>query len=204
MNPDRPVLDVCALAASAPATELKVSSSAARPRAQKTARCGINILQSLRTVPRLASTSGRPPQDLWLSVVQRRAQLLPLPFPVPCRTIGPLRPLWGFYEYLPAMYSACSSIHLVKAVEAAALAHLANTSSIDRLAVLARRAYGKALLDLGVALRSKTRATADETLATLNLLANYEVLSFSYPFLFCLFPFVLCWNFSFVTSSSSV
>lgn len=107
-----------------------------------------------------------------------------------------LRSTWRFYEYLPAMYSACSSIHLVKAVEAAALAHLANTSSIDRLAVLARRAYGKALLDLGVALRSKTRATADETLATLNLLANYEVLSFSYPFLFCLFPFVLCWNFS--------
>lgn len=88
-----------------------------------------------------------------------------------------LRSTWGFYEYLPAMYSACSSVHLVRAVEAAALAHLANTSSIDRLAVLARRAYGKALLDLGVALRSKTRATADETLATLNLLANYEVLT---------------------------
>ncbi len=87
----------------------------------------------------------------------------------------PLRSTWGFYEYLPAMYSASSSVHLVKAVEAAALAHLANTSSIDRLTVLARRAYGKALLDLGVAIRSKTRATADETLATLNLLANYEV-----------------------------
>lgn len=98
-----------------------------------------------------------------------------------------LRSTWGFYEYLPAMYGACSSVHLVKAVEAAALAHLANTSSIDRLAVLARSAYGKALLDLGAALRSKTRATADETLATLSLLANYEVLTLIFVSLFVLF-----------------
>ncbi len=37
------------------------------------------------------------------------------------------------------------------------------------------RAYGNALMDLGASIRSKTRATADETLATMSLLATYEV-----------------------------
>ena len=82
----------------------------------------------------------------------------------------------GFFEYLPTMYSTSSSVHLIKAVEATSLAHLANTSSIDRLKGLARRAYGQALLDLAAAMNSKVRATSDETLATLSILAIYEVL----------------------------
>ncbi|MCJ1250705.1 hypothetical protein MMC30_007933 [Trapelia coarctata] len=92
-----------------------------------------------------------------------------------------LRSTWGFYEYLPAMYSASSSIHLKKAVEAVALVHMANTSSIDRLTYLARRAYGKSLTDMATAMRSKPRATADETLAALSLLATYEIVSGEQP-----------------------
>ena len=86
-----------------------------------------------------------------------------------------LNTTWGFFEYLPTMYSASSSVHLIKAVEAASLAHLANTSSIDRLTALARRAYGEALLDLGAAMNCETRVMSDETLATMCLLAVFEV-----------------------------
>jgi len=76
---------------------------------------------------------------------------------------------WGFYGYLPAIYSASSSIHLKKAVEAVALVHVANTSSIDRLTDLARKAYGKSSMDRRIAMGSKTRATADEILIAKSL-----------------------------------
>jgi hypothetical protein len=86
-----------------------------------------------------------------------------------------LRSTWGFFEYLPDMYRTSSSIHLTEAVKAAALANMANTSSIEHLNRMALRSYGKALQDLRAAINDNTRATADDTFAVLILLPVYEV-----------------------------
>ena len=81
----------------------------------------------------------------------------------------------GLVDYLPVMYNASSSIHLTEGVKAAALLNLANAAKSDHLTVLARKTYGKALMDHRLAMRDSKRAATDETLTAVNMLAYYEV-----------------------------
>ena len=78
-------------------------------------------------------------------------------------------------DYLPAMYYTSSSVHLTEGVNAAALINLANAANSDHLVMLARRAYGKALMNHRLAMRDSKRVATDETIIASNMLAFYEV-----------------------------
>ncbi|MCJ1282679.1 hypothetical protein MMC26_002004 [Xylographa opegraphella] len=75
------------------------------------------------------------------------------------------------------MYAASSSVCFTEAVSAAALAYMANTSSIDRLNIMAQESYGRALAGMMVAMSKKDTATSDETLAAVAALSVYEGIS---------------------------
>ena len=93
-----------------------------------------------------------------------------------------LHSTWGHLEFLPDLYSKSLSIHLPEAVKAASYAHFANKSSIQNFNQMAKRSYGKALLDLNAAMKDSSRAVEDETLATINVVAMYEVIAGERPF----------------------
>ena len=93
-----------------------------------------------------------------------------------------LHSTWGHLEFVPDLYSKSSSVHLPEAVKAASYAHFANKSSIQIFNQLAKQSYGEALRDLSVAMKDKFRATEDETLATVNIIALYEVIAGERPF----------------------
>ena len=94
----------------------------------------------------------------------------------------PFHSTWGHLEFVPDMYSKSSAIHLPEAVKAASYAHFANKSSIQKFNHMAKQSYGKALLDLGAAMRDRSRAVDDETLAAMNVLALYEMIAGEQPF----------------------
>ncbi|MCJ1432341.1 hypothetical protein MMC27_001697 [Xylographa pallens] len=75
------------------------------------------------------------------------------------------------------MYDASPSICFTEAVSAAALAYMANTSSIDRLNKMAQESYGRALAGMMLAMSNKVTATSDETLAAVAALSVYEAIS---------------------------
>ncbi|MCJ1418353.1 hypothetical protein MMC32_004700 [Xylographa parallela] len=83
----------------------------------------------------------------------------------------------GLFNYFPAMYAASPSVCFTDAVSAAALAYMANTSSIDRLNKMAQETYGRALAGMMLAMSDKATATSDETLAAVAALAVYEAIS---------------------------
>ena len=85
-----------------------------------------------------------------------------------------LQSTWGSLEFLPHLYQKARAAHLTEAVHAAALVNLASVSSVTELEQMARRSYGKALEGLSGAMSEFTRATTDETLATMNVLSIYE------------------------------
>jgi hypothetical protein len=88
----------------------------------------------------------------------------------------------GFLEALPSMYQKSSASSLLhKAVNALALGTLSNARMSTPLRCEARREYGKALQELGVAIKSVSLATSDETLMSILLFAVYEQITWSYP-----------------------
>ncbi|MCJ1225005.1 hypothetical protein MMC12_001652 [Toensbergia leucococca] len=88
---------------------------------------------------------------------------------------------WPVLEYVPDILGKSSSIHLREAVNAASLAYMANCSSIQHFDQLGKRCYGNALMDLGAAMKDRSRSTRDDTLAAMNVLAAYEVISGEQP-----------------------
>jgi hypothetical protein len=88
----------------------------------------------------------------------------------------------GFLEALPSMYHNSSTNSLLhKAVNALALGTMSNACMSTSLRCEARREYGKALQGLGVAIKSASLATSDETLMSILLFAVYEQITWSYP-----------------------
>ncbi|MCJ1388911.1 hypothetical protein MMC18_001762 [Xylographa bjoerkii] len=83
----------------------------------------------------------------------------------------------GFFNFYPTMYAASSSVCVTEAISAAALAYMANTSSIDHLDRLARESYGRALVSVMSAMGNKKTATSDETLTAISALGVYETIS---------------------------
>ena len=73
------------------------------------------------------------------------------------------------------MLAASPSVCFTEAVKAAALAYMANMSSIDRLNKMAQESYGRALTGMMLAMSYKDTATSDETLAAVAALSVYEV-----------------------------
>jgi hypothetical protein len=87
----------------------------------------------------------------------------------------------GFLEALPPMYKQSSPNSLLhKAVYAVSLGALSNARKSTPLRVEARREYGTALQELGVAIKSPSSATSDETLMSILLFALYEQITWSY------------------------
>ena len=84
----------------------------------------------------------------------------------------------GLYHQLPGVYRHCSggtAPHVTAAVEAAALAYLRSTTSVEDFGWMAHRSYGRALVSLGEAMRDPARAVTGETLTAIWLLALFEV-----------------------------
>jgi hypothetical protein len=85
---------------------------------------------------------------------------------------------WGFLPWLPQTYGDQSvSKYVAEAATACALANLANVSKIQELDMVASRSYGMALKGLHLALPKPETAISNENLATMQLLALYEVRS---------------------------
>jgi hypothetical protein len=83
---------------------------------------------------------------------------------------------WGFLPWLPEAFSKPSTpTLLVDATKACALANLANASKIPDLDVQAGKLYGSALKGLHSAMSKRETAASNHTLATMMLLAVYEV-----------------------------
>jgi len=81
----------------------------------------------------------------------------------------------GFLELLPDMYDATSPSSLLhKATYAVALGSMSNTLKSRPLRCEARRTYGKALQELGVAIRTQSTARSDELLMAVLLFSLYE------------------------------
>ena len=81
----------------------------------------------------------------------------------------------ALFNYFPAMFAASPSPCFVEAVSAAALAYMANTSSMDHLNKMAQESYGRALAGVMLAMSNEDTARSDETLAAVAALSAYEV-----------------------------
>ena len=85
-----------------------------------------------------------------------------------------LKSSWGSWEDLPDLYGRVDAPHLNEAVRAMAFANRRNVSSIGHFDVMARNAYGKALVNLSTVMNGP-RAATRETLAAVGALSTYEV-----------------------------
>ena len=83
----------------------------------------------------------------------------------------------GYFEFLPRLYGADpASPCLRHTVEAIAIASLANVKHMGESHLRkARRSYGSALQQLGLALNDSNKASSPAVLATVGLLWKYDV-----------------------------
>ena len=82
-------------------------------------------------------------------------------------------------SFLPNLcYSSESTVCLDSALSAAAFANQSNRYGLQWAAFEARKAYGRAVAALAVALQDPVEATKDSTLAAIHLVSLHEVLRF--------------------------
>ena len=82
----------------------------------------------------------------------------------------------GYLEFLPDLINEEAHLpYLTEALKAVSLSAMGNRSSMMQLKEEARRSYGRALAQIGVALNHEAQARSDSVLATVLLLGQYEV-----------------------------
>ncbi|KAF2807425.1 uncharacterized protein BDZ99DRAFT_79853 [Mytilinidion resinicola] len=83
-----------------------------------------------------------------------------------------------YLDFLPSIYKRdARQSHLTDAVLAVALVHFANQRRVDGLNLRARRKYARSLNLVNRSLANPVEKGSDEVLATLCLLAKYEIIS---------------------------